>query len=156
MKILSDNNWFDMAKLIAFTTQKSTKVLIGTINPHETCPSLHSTFGTWIDKWTHFGIHIDTSVLWNTRLSPWHGNKFFRLQTHLHLPPLTIWAVYGSWYNLGNQNEDHYFVKSTGLVITGTDHNDIDLEQILSACHKWSWQANRFGNNYLWSHGTLS
>jgi len=36
-------------------------------------------------------------------------------------------------------------LSSIGLVITGTDHNDIDSEQILSTCLTWSWQANRFG-----------
>ena len=57
------------------------------------------------------GFIFDTSVLRNTQLSPHHGNKYFRLKTHLHLPPLTKWAVYGSWYDPGNQNEDHYFIK---------------------------------------------
>jgi len=33
------------------------------------------------------------------------------------------------------------FLKSIGLVITSTDHDDIDSKQILSACHTWSWWA---------------
>jgi len=37
--------------------------------------------------------------------------SIFDYKTHLHLPPLIIWAVYGSWYDPGNQNEDHYFIK---------------------------------------------
>ena len=45
---------------------------------------------------------------------------------------------------------------SIGLVITGTDYNDTDSKQIVSACHTWSWQANCFGDHHLWSTSTLS
>ena len=117
IKILSDKNQFDMAKTHSLHYSKKYYKCwsMWSIHMRHVHQSWYLLDLIWW-KNPFLGFLYDTFVLWNTWLSPYCGNKYLQLKTHLHLPPFTIWAVYGSWYNLGNQNEDHYS-KSIGFVI---------------------------------------
>ena len=138
-----------------YYSEQVTKVLIRTIDPHETCQSNHSTFGTWIDEWTQLGIQL-THQFYETSIISILWKQVFSIE---NTPSFTTITPYGLFIGL----DTTWVIKMKTITLLQywiRDHwhqsQWYRFRTDLINCHTWSWQAVHFGDNHLWSHGTLS